>query len=148
MNLKDRKIMINANRVTEMVKNSLFNDDEIIDGIPTTEPIKVNGIMHNIGFHKERLESHRDEVKAMLAELPLVFQPGGGGGYSFLQMCMTKDDEQWTSLHRVMEELCVLAIGLKLGAFPMPRELWHVLPGGMPYFSVVDESVKMPELVR
>jgi len=64
--------MINANRVTEMVKNSLFNDDEIIDGIPTTEPIKVNGIMHNIGFHKERLESHRDEVKAMLAELPLV----------------------------------------------------------------------------
>ena len=131
--------MIDAKRITEIVKDCLFRDDEVIDGKPTTDPVLVSGVVIRIGFHKERLESHREEVKAMLSELPLDFQPNGGGGSSFLNMCMDKFGNQWGE-HRNMDELCALAIGLGLGGFPMGREFWSALPGGVPYFSIVETT--------
>lgn len=130
--------MISAEKIHNILMNCLFKDEEIVDGKPPEDAVIVKGIIHDMGFHKGRLESHRQEIKDFLAELPISFQPpsiGGGGGMSFLNMCVDKNDEQWGE-HRDMEALCLLAIGLDLGVFPMPREVWPVLPGSMPYFSV------------
>jgi hypothetical protein len=66
----------------------------------------------------------------MLGELDEKFFGDTGGG--FLELCQTKDGHQWGE-HRDMEALCVLAIAASLGQWCAPRELWSVLPGGMPY---------------
>ena len=41
-----------------------------------------------------------------------------------------------------MEDLVVLALGLKLGDYLLPREVWSSFPGRMPYvvFDVSHES--------
>ena len=128
---------LTADVVYEAFHDCLYKDEEPQDG-----HIKVEGIMSNFGLHPERLESHREEVKAWLMELPMNFHPanqGGGGGWTVLNMVMTKDDVQWAE-HRNMEQLCVLAIGLGIGEFQLPREMWSMLPGSMPYFTIKEEA--------
>lgn len=71
----------------------------------------------------------------MLADLPDEFMQEKGGGWSFLNMCMTKDGEQWGE-HPNMEELMVLGCGLGLMKLQLPRAVWSSLPGGVPYLSV------------
>jgi len=72
----------------------------------------------------------------MFKEVNVKFFPeneGGGGGWSFLQLCEDDHGEQWTGLHKVMDELLMLAIATKHARILLPRELWSALPGGMPY---------------
>ena len=49
---------------------------------------------------------------------------------------MTKDGAQWTGFQLRMEQLMVMAIGLDIMAYLMPKEMWKVLPGGVPYIIV------------
>jgi hypothetical protein len=77
----------------------------------------------------------------LLAELPAPFKadgPDSGGGWSFLNACVTKDGVQWTDLHRTVEALVVLGIAAGKVAWMLPRKIWSALPGGMPYFVVKD----------
>lgn len=83
-------------------------------------------------LHHQRLEEKRELVTALLAELPAKFKEG----YTFLNFCTTKDGEQWTGEHRVCEQLIVMAIGLDLMKYCMPREMWAILPGGVPYIMI------------
>ena len=122
-----------AERVTKIVKDSLYKPEEITDKEkPPEGAIVVDGIMRKWGFHPERLLSHKEEVREILNEMPETFHMKGGGGWSFLNLCMDKNNNQWGE-HANMDELCVLAIGLKMGKWLMPRDVWEVLPGGMPY---------------
>jgi hypothetical protein len=122
---------LTADEVTRVFRDCLFRDDE-----PTEPRIEVEGILNRFGFHPVRLESHRDEVAAMLAELPTEFQRSGGGGWSFLNACMDRHGNQWTGLHRTMDCLFCLGMGLGLAQCQLPRDYWAVLPGGMPYYVV------------
>ncbi|MBY0559834.1 hypothetical protein [Hyphomicrobium sp.] len=76
------------------------------------------------------------EIAGMLAELPDEFQASGGGGWTFLNACDRRDGQQWTSLHATMEKLFMLGIAAGKARWLMPRDMWDVLPGGMPYVSV------------
>lgn len=129
--------MLTSEKVTEMFLSSLFTEEEINGATkPPENAKKVEGITTHIAFHPGRLESYREDVKKCLEDLPDEFLPGTGGGSTFLNLCFTKDGKQWTSYHKVMEQLCILAIGLDLGSFLLPRKMWSILPGGMPYFGV------------
>ncbi len=137
--------MINPERVVEIMRDCLYTDDEVAaDDITSVEDLPegtvvVEGILSTFGFEPARLESHRDEVTKMLQGLPTEFRDqahGGGGGWSFLNACQDANDEQWTGLHRTMDALFVLGIGLGLAEWLMPRDMWSVLPGGMPYVVV------------
>jgi hypothetical protein len=84
----------------------------------------------------------------MLAELPDPFHDADiGGGGSFLQACNRQDGVQWTTEHRVMEQLFLLGIATGFVICQLPRWVWPVLPGGMPYYvvitgaSVIDEDL-------
>jgi hypothetical protein len=132
--------MIDIKKLNEMFLDSLFRDKEVVEGKPTTDPVLVIGIVQKVGFHKERLNSHKQEVIDLLDQLPDDFQPEKGGGTSFLNMCVDKDGAQWGE-HRNMEQLCMMAIGLGLADWCMPREMWNVLPGGMPYFGIKKREV-------
>lgn len=136
--------LIDPERVIEILRDCLYKDDEIGDDITSVEDLPegtvvVEGILNPFGFEPTRLESHRDEVTTMLQGLPTEFRTsanGGGGGWSFLNACDDRNGFQWTGLHRTMDALFVLGIGLGLAEWLMPRDMWDALPGGMPYVVV------------
>lgn len=98
--------------------------------------VVTQGVMGHFCFNKSRLEEKREDLVSMLKELDDKFFVGKGEGYSFLNACMTKNGRQWGE-HRNIDELICLGIGLGLVKFCMPREMWKVMPGGMPYFQIV-----------
>jgi hypothetical protein len=79
--------------------------------------------------------SHK-KIETMLDELPDEFKKTGGGGMSFLNACNDKHGNQWTDLHQRMEQLFQLDIGIGKVKCLMPREMWGILPDGMPYYVV------------
>lgn len=104
----------------------------------------VNSIQNptvKVGFHPERIEVHRHEIREMLSQLPDGFFPGSGDGASFLQACSTKDGQLWTGFHTEVEKLCLLGLASKQRRMLTPdAEIWPMLPGGMPYLSVEIEQ--------
>lgn len=123
--------MISARRVEEILMNCLYKDEEVIDGKPPEDTILAEGIMMKIGFHPERLESHREEIKEILSQLPSQFNEGA----SFLQGCVDKNGNQWGE-HTNMDQLFMLGNALGYVKCPFPRAVWSSLPGGMPYYQI------------
>jgi hypothetical protein len=123
--------MLKSERVSEIFMDCLSQENE--------ESIKIEGIAHDVIFNPTRLEKYRKEVFEMLKELPENFMKSKGGGWSFLNACLDKNGDQWTSFHLVMEQLFLLGLGLKLVESVMPKNMWKMFPGGMPYYVVLDE---------
>lgn len=123
--------LINANKLEKIFNDCLFLGTE-----STESKVHVIGIGSEYHFHPERLESHREEIKEILSNLNPTFFKSGGGGWSFLNMCNDKNDEQWTGFHSRMSQLMVLGMGLDLVSYLMPREMWGMFSGGMPYIVV------------
>jgi hypothetical protein len=141
--------MIDPNRVTELLKDCLFTDEETKhsneDGVESYEipanGVPVQGIMNRFIFNKDRLEQHRAEITDMLLQLPDDFMKSKGGGMSFLQACVDKNGEQWTGLHLVMDQLLTLGQAIGRAKCLFPREMWSIMPGGMPYYVIFDDAV-------
>jgi hypothetical protein len=127
--------MITSNRVNEIFMDCLFKEDE-----DHTNHILVKAIMSDIGFHPQRLESHRKDVEELLDDLPVSFKQSSGGGMSFLNACVDKNGTQWGE-HRNMEQLFALGMGLGIVEECAPRKMWSILPGGMPYYVIKDEKI-------
>lgn len=127
--------MIDTEKIDAAMRDSLFRNEEVPDGKPPADAVIVDGVRSKFGFHKARLESHREEVREALAQLSDQFHRGRGDGWSFLNACMDKDGNQWGE-HRNVEQLVCLGIALGLVEYCLPKEMWSVLPGGMPYFAV------------
>lgn len=123
---------LNANRVNEIFTDCLFRDEEL----PPSEYVPAPGITTNVGFHPERVEGYRDEIAAMLDELPDDFQENSGGGMSFLNACNDKHGNQWTGMHQTMEQLFQLGLAVGKATCLMSRDKWDALPGGVPYYVV------------
>ena len=137
--------MISCERVFEMFSDCLFRDDEVVDGKVNDESqlVEAEGIAGRYGFHKDRLNSHRDEVIEMLAQLPDDFRKSKGGGFLFLKMCQDRDGAQWDG-HQNMEQLLCMGIGLDVAGYCAPRAMWAAFPGGMPYvwINIKEETPK------
>jgi hypothetical protein len=132
--------MPDVQRIREIMQDTLWSDERGDTG----EILVAKGILHHYGFNLERLETHRDEVRKMLDELPREFQKtaaGGGGGWSFLNAAMDRDGHQWGE-HRDIEMLFCLGSGLGMVICQLPREMWEILPGGMPYYEIDLDGVR------
>ena len=131
------EIIINAEEVLEAFIDCLYRESELtgIEGVPG-DAILVEGIMAKFGFQPARLEEKRDIVTEWLAALPEAFRKDKGGGWSFLNACNQENGVQWTGLHERMEQLFCLGMGLGLVKCQLRRDLWAVLPGGMPYYAI------------
>lgn len=119
--------------VGDIFRRCLFDDNEVM-----TPRVEVVGIMNNFGFHPGRIESLEPDIKSMLDQLPTEFKISGGGGWSFLQMCIRADGHQWTGMHQIQEQLMVLGMAAGWVLPLLPRRLWGMLPGGMPYVQIAD----------
>ena len=118
---------------------SVFFDCLFRDGEDTSKAKIVEGIVRKFGFHPERLQQHRTDIAEMLGELPDEFQADKGGGWSFLNACMTKSGDLWGE-HQNIEQLLVLGLATQQASLLMPREMWSAFPGGMPYFAVCAQT--------
>lgn len=127
---------LDAKRVQEIFLDSLFKEGESREGAVICE-----GIVTNAGFNPIRLQSHKNEIIELLNELPeTFFIRSGQGGWSFLMAAQDKHGNHWGE-HRNMEQLFLLGIGIKRVQCLAPKEMWCVLPGGVPYYAIHDEDL-------
>ena len=130
---------LTAENVTAVLLDCMFKDDELTEEkLPKAgiEYIIVEGVVANFGFVRTRLESHRQDVVDFISQLHPNFlsaAEGGGDGWSFLQLPFKgQDNEQWGE-QMSAQELYVLAKGLKLAKDILPRPMWIMFEGGVPY---------------
>jgi len=124
-------VNLTAEKVNTTFMYCLFKEGESTDNY-----IIGQGVMMKVGFNPERLKESEPVIMKMLNNLPEEFKKTGGGGMSFLYMCNDKDGKQWADLHETMDQLVVLGNAIGKLTFLMPKEMWSVLPGGMPYLVV------------
>lgn len=127
-------IILSAKKV-----NKIFQDCLFVDGEDVSKKITVEGILVASDFNLDRLNSHKNEIVNMLNELPMEFKQhkqGGGGGWSLLKACNDRHGNLWGE-HEQIEWLFKLGIGIDQVKYLMPREMWSVLPDGMPYYVVL-----------
>lgn len=122
---------LTTDHVDSVFRDCLFKDDE-----DTSNHIVAEGVVRTVGFHPGRINQHRQEIHDMLAELPNAFRLSGGGGSSFLSACLDRHGNQWTGMHQIQEQLVQLGIAIGEVKYCLPREMWTVFPGGMPYFVI------------
>jgi len=132
----------NATKIHELLKKCLYKDEELTAGVPPAGHIRVEGIVRVFAFHPERILAHREEIKALLNEMPDDFHKHKGGGMSFLNLCMDKHGNHWAE-HPTMEGLVCLGIAAGMASYCLHRDGWRMFPGGMPYimFDTVGRSV-------
>jgi len=118
-----------ADRVHNTLVNCLYKEGENTDNM-----VVVEGIVRNFGFNPARITTHKAEIDTYIDELPEEFKQG----WSFLNMCLDKHGHQWGE-HINCEALTVLGIAAGRLEYCCPRELWSVLPGGMPYIQIKEE---------
>jgi hypothetical protein len=127
-----------ATRIKAIIMDCLYTEEELdaLNGAQPSDAVIVRGVVGHMGFHPQRLASHKDDIREQLEGLPDNFRRDKGGGWSFLNACMSRTDEQWGQ-HIDIDNLLMLGIATEQARFQLPREVWGVMPGGMPYFSVL-----------
>jgi len=125
---------LTAKKVNDVFLSCLYKDGETIK-----EFIPVEGITMNVGFNPEKIKEYTSTIRELLDELPKTFNEG----ITFLNMCMTKDGEQWGD-HPNMQELMLLGIATGMLIYPLPKEMWGILPGSVPYVQRVSEDKIQP----
>ena len=114
-------------KINKIFRNCLFDKTEEV-----TDPLMVEGITINVGFNKKKIEDHREEIIDLVDNLHPTFKEG----WSFLNMCLNKDNIQWTGSHQTMQELLLLGLAIEKIEYLLPKEMWSILPGEMPYIKI------------
>ena len=118
---------LTAQNVNLIFSQCLFADEE-----SKTDFKPAKGITMNVGFHPDRLEGYRDTVVGFIKQLDPVFYDPAQGGMSFLQLPFDAQGNQWAE-QRTAQELLLLASGLGMVKYCLPKQFWGALPGGVPY---------------
>lgn len=128
--------IIQPAQLTAVNVNNTFLDCMFDESESTDNRVEAHGVMLHVGFHPERLAKNKNLIEQMLSELPDSFQKRGGGGWSFLNMCNDKSDNQWADDHSTMDKLVCLGLATGKLSYLMERDHWVTLPGQMPYLIV------------
>lgn len=132
--------LINSMRVDEIFRDCLYNTEDVSKSTEEElekKAVKVDGITSKFGFNPEKIKIYEKEIFEVLLNLPNEFKRSSGGGWSFLNACVDKENNQWGE-HQNIEQLMCLGLAIKKVDLQMPKEMWKMLPGGMPFFSVDD----------
>ena len=125
---------LSAEAVRDVAMYILYKPEEVVDGKTPDGAIIVKGIIHDYGFHPDRLNDKRETINEMLKEMDDAFWKDRGGGWSFLKGAFDRHGRQWGE-HRDVEALVVFGIAIGKASW-QGLEMRSVLPGGVPYFEV------------
>jgi hypothetical protein len=120
-------LKLTSQNVKDLFQKVLFNDGE-----DHTNHVPVQGITINVGLHPGRLEEIKPQVAELLGQLSQDFHKDHGGGTSFMNMPALANGELWGEQHNA-QELMVLGLATGYLSYCLPREMWMMLPGGVPY---------------
>jgi hypothetical protein len=126
---------LTAKNVTAIAENCFFTEAELaaVEDREDLKPIKAPGITVSVGWHSQRIKENEANILDLLHQLPCGFQKDDpAGGLSFRAACETQKGIQWGE-HRDVELLFLLGLGIDAVEYLVPREMWRVLPGGLPY---------------
>lgn len=130
---------LTAKNVRAVLMDCLYSPKEVKeigeDNIKS-RAILVQGVTLNLGFNPAKIAKHSLDIRDMLDQLPANFKHEVGGGWSFLNACMRHDETHWGE-HRSVDELLCLGLAAKRVKYTLPREMWYLMPGGVPYFEIV-----------
>lgn len=108
----------------------------------TEHALITEGVVSTFAFDKARLHEYEEAISDMLLELPAEFMATSGtGGASFLRACLDCYNVQWTGVHAYMERLFALGCATGKTRLLMPKDLWKLFPGGMPYYIINDLEI-------
>ena len=125
--------MLNAKVIEDAVKDCLFEDNEFVNGSPPDNAVIIKGITAVFSFNPERIEKHSSEIISWIDELPEQFlKNAGGGGWTFLNLPVDRNDHLWGQ-QKDAQNLLVLCMAINKADYCLPRDMWHMLPGGVPY---------------
>lgn len=119
-------------KVENIFFDCLYKEHELIDGKPIVDPITVEGIHTNFGFNPNSIERNKERIKELVLNLHPMFH----NGWSFLNLCLDKNEDLWTGEHRTMEKLMVLAIAAGYMKYCLPKKDWNAFPQNMPYIII------------
>ena len=125
---------LTSKNVQDVLVDCLYPEAE--GSHPPEGSIQVEGIVRKYAFHPERIKEHEQDIRLMLDDLPKEFHKGTGDGYSFLAACNNREGKQWTGEHMIMEMLFCLGMGIGAVTCLLPREMWSILPGAVPYYRI------------
>lgn len=138
MSNEEAEFRLDPDQVRDTFHDCLFETKQEAESSP--DAVTVEGIVWNAVLNKVKLDEHAELIMRMLMELPDQFRLSAGGGWSFLNACDDRHGNQWTSFHETMMMLFMLGIGIGKVTAPVPREMWNILPGGMPYYVILDRD--------
>lgn len=122
---------LNPLAVYAVVHYCMLDDVEPEDGA-----ISVDGLTGQWWFHAQRINEKSEQIAELLRELPTPFHAGSGGGWSFTKASNDRHGNEWTSRNQDMESLFALGIAAGLAKWLDDRDVWHAMPGGVPYVIV------------
>ena len=105
------------------------------NGEDTSNQVEARGVKLHISVNPIRLEKHRADIEDMLNQLPDEFKMNSGGGWHFTRAYKRQDGVHWGE-HRHIDILLCLGIAIGKARTQMPREMWDLFPGGLPYFVI------------
>lgn len=123
--------LINPTIVEKIFRNCLFETDEIVDNKPILEYIKIEGVAIAVYFNAAKIENYREDINSMLENLMPEFDKG----FSFQNICIDKNQLLWTGIHHNCDLLLTLGLAIGSLSYCTPREMWPILPGGLPYIT-------------
>lgn len=126
---------LNHKNVKDTFTQCLLNDN-----VNNITPICVEGITGSFKFHPDKIKDNESDINDYLMQLPKQFRMSVGGGWSFLNACITENGSMWTDSHMAVEWLMLLGIAIDRVKFLTPRYFWNALPGGIPYFGIIDKE--------
>ena len=133
---------ITASNVLKVFNDCLF-DTQPDTG---TEFIGVEGVHANVGFDPHKIEQHKEEITSLLDQLDDKFKENTGGGYSFMSVPFTKDGDQWGE-QIDGDRLMMLGMAIGRVKYLLPREMWRILPGSVPYYVITEEEFEVERKV-
>lgn len=134
--------VLTSENVEKLFQSLLVQEGEQIPD--KSNSTTVRGITVHVSFRTTKIAKHKEEIRAMLNELPKQFRGSHGGGWTFLNMVTREDGSQWGE-QRQAEWLLLMGIAASLVKYLMPREDWDMFPGGMPYLVYRDILPKEQE---
>lgn len=121
-------LKLTPDNVREVYLACLF-DDSVPREVAQKRAIVVEGVTFTTGFDPDKIRELRTSIDDLLDQLPERFEKG----WSFLNLCDNREGELWTGEHQLCQELVMLGIAHGRMSYCMSRDMWSILPGGMPY---------------